>query len=79
MGRRGEAIARYQESLRADPDSAVTHNDLAYALLQEGRPDEAIAHCRRALDLRPDYPEARRNLEAALAAGPRPPQDSPAR
>ena len=61
-----EAIEEYGKALLADPNSAETHNNLAYALLQKGRPDEAVAHYRRALEIRPDYPEARRNLEEAL-------------
>jgi len=59
---------------------------LAVALLQAGQPEQAIAHCRRALELRPDYAEARRVLEAALLAkrqkaeaGAKGPADLPAR
>jgi len=40
--------------LATNPDSYVAHHNLGVALLEGGRPDEAIAHLKRALQLRPD-------------------------
>jgi Flp pilus assembly protein TadD len=36
------------------------------ALAQKGRTDEAISHLRKALQLQPDYEEAKRNLKVLL-------------
>ena len=38
------------------------HSDLAAALAQAGRRDEAIEHVRRALEIQPDHGPARQNL-----------------
>ncbi len=38
---------------------------LGFALLQAGRLDESIAHLQKALELKPDFVEARRSLELA--------------
>ena len=66
LGRRGEAVAVYQSSLRLDPTSAETWFKLGLAL-QDGRlPDRAEAAYRRALTLRPDLAEAHANLGVAL-------------
>ena len=50
----------------ASPTDAEAHNNLGVALHEQGRLDEAIAACRRALALRPDYAEAHSNLGVAL-------------
>jgi predicted O-linked N-acetylglucosamine transferase (SPINDLY family) len=50
------------------PDSPEVQNKLGIALREGGYLDEAIAACRRALELRPRFPEAQVNLGAALAA-----------
>ena len=39
------------------------------ALTSSGRNDEAIAHYRKALEIKPDYAEARKNLEMASGKG----------
>ena len=50
------------------PDDVELLNNLGAALQNASRFDEAIAHYERALALRPDYAEARKNLGGALHA-----------
>ncbi len=45
---------------------AVTENNLGSALQSDGRVDDAIAHYRRAIALRPEYAPAYSNLASAL-------------
>jgi tetratricopeptide (TPR) repeat protein len=47
---------------------AVTEHNLGAALQSDRRPDEAMAHYRRAIDLAPDYAPAYNNLASALRA-----------
>jgi tetratricopeptide (TPR) repeat protein len=47
---------------------AVTEQNLGAALQSDGRPDEAIGHYRRAIELQPDYAPAYNNLASALRA-----------
>lgn len=61
-GRLPEAIQRYEAALRLDPRSAVTHNNLAIALVQSGQSDAALAHLTRAVEIDPNYVDARNNL-----------------
>ncbi|HXG89638.1 MAG TPA: tetratricopeptide repeat protein [Vicinamibacterales bacterium] len=56
----------------ADSQRAITENNLGTALQDDGRPEEAVAHYRRALVLNPDYPPALNNLGTALRAAGRP-------
>ena len=48
------------------PDYLEAHCNLAGALAQTGRPQEAIEHYERALAINPNYPEAHNNLGAVL-------------
>ncbi|MCG8404392.1 MAG: tetratricopeptide repeat protein [Phycisphaerales bacterium] len=66
---RGEfesSIEAYLESLRLNRDSTV-HNNLGIALAQIGREEEAIAHCKAAIAMKPDWAEAHYNLGYVLA------------
>jgi tetratricopeptide (TPR) repeat protein len=47
---------------------AVTEHNLGAALQSDGRLDEAMAHYRRAIELRPDYAPAYNNLASTLRA-----------
>ncbi|KVC98789.1 hypothetical protein WI78_12130 [Burkholderia ubonensis] len=58
-------IALMQQSLVERPDASY-FNNLGNMLRECGRLDDAIAHYRRAVALRPDYPEAHNNLGNAL-------------
>jgi len=50
---------------RVDPESADVHNNLGAALASRGRVDEAADHFQQALDIRPAYADAERNLRQA--------------
>ncbi len=71
LGRFAEAIVEYEAVLRAKPDFAQAHNNLANVFVRlPERQAEAIAHYRAALALRPDYWEVHFNLGLVLAAEP---------
>jgi tetratricopeptide (TPR) repeat protein len=56
----------WTDTLAKNPNCWLAHNNLALILLQEGRWDEAIAHCQAALQLNPNFAEADNNLGIAL-------------
>src|SRR5262249_24185289 len=64
--------AALREALRLKPDFPGAHNNLAAALMDQGRSKEAEAACRTAIRLKPDFPEAHYNLGYALGAQGRP-------
>lgn len=68
LGRFAEAIVEYEAVLRAKPDFAQAHNNLANVFVRlPERQAEAIVHYRAALALRPDYWEVHFNLGLVLA------------
>jgi tetratricopeptide (TPR) repeat protein len=68
-----QAATWFRRSLRAEPRQPHVHNNLGNALLDLGRPDEAIKAYGEALGLQPSYGDARVNLGIAqLAAGDAP-------
>ena len=60
----GEEI--WKDVLARNPTSARAHNNLAAKLLDDGKVDEALVQCRRALALRSRYADAESNLGLAL-------------
>ncbi len=62
----GIELMRY--AIAAGGDDPNLHNNLGNALLSWGKIDEAIIHCRRAIELQPDFSEAIDNLGCALRA-----------
>jgi tetratricopeptide (TPR) repeat protein len=56
----------WMHALDCTSDNAVAHSALGNALLEEGRADEAILHCQKALQLIPDYVDAHNDLGCAL-------------
>jgi Flp pilus assembly protein TadD len=69
-GRFGEAIPHYEAALaEGSPDPDLYYN-LAYARIKTGSLADAVAAYREALRLKPDFAEARHNLE--LLEGTRP-------
>ena len=70
------AMKLYQATLEKNPDSSMAHNNLGFALLQAGRPQEAMGHFEQALRVTPDYFDARNNLGFALLEAGRPQEAS---
>ncbi len=68
LGRSGEALPHLEQALRLNPRRPETYNDLAITLAAQNRFDEALGYA-RALELRPDYSEARRNRGATGGTG----------
>ena len=60
-------LSIWQDTVDKVPGNAGAHNDLGNALAGRGQVDEAIAHYRKALEIKPDYAEAHNNLGMALA------------
>jgi tetratricopeptide (TPR) repeat protein len=52
-GQIADAVARYQESIAADPTFADAHSQLAVAFERQGRVDDAAAERVKAKDLAP--------------------------
>ena len=65
-GRWAEAIPQFRELARLDPQSAEAHRDLGAAYLRCSRYAEAAASLKRALDIRPSFEIALRDLLVAL-------------
>ncbi len=59
-----QAIALYREGLSLCPQDEVAHYELGRALADRGRYLEAEKEFETALDLRPDFTDARRQLES---------------
>ena len=56
-----QAIGAYREALRIDEDSehaASAETNLAYALWEYGRTEEALEHAERAVEIDPRFPQA---------------------
>jgi tetratricopeptide (TPR) repeat protein len=66
VGRKNEAIDRFETALALAPDRSDTHNDLGVALASMGRHAEAVPHFEQALTLQPDFATAHSNLGNAL-------------
>ena len=63
-GRFDEALVLIREALQLDPLSPDRHNSIAVLLAQTGMYGEAEASFRRALELDPEFVQARLNLDA---------------
>ena len=68
LGRLLEARRAYERARALDPRAAYVLNNLCYLSFLEGRPADAIAVCRDALDVDPRLTAARNNLALAYAA-----------
>lgn len=72
-GRYDEAVEKYEQLLAEGVHDPVLYYDLGNAYYQLGRRGEAVLMFKRALRLRPRWPEARRNLAIAHPSAPAPP------
>ena len=61
-GQYAEAVREIEEALRLVPDFPDLHNQLGLALGMSGERERSVAAFRRALELNPNYLEARLNL-----------------
>jgi tetratricopeptide (TPR) repeat protein len=66
QGRVPEAAALALQGVKARPDDALSHLDLASIHEQQDQLAEALEHTRRAVELAPDHPEARLRLASLL-------------
>jgi tetratricopeptide (TPR) repeat protein len=66
LKRKPQAIAAYEELLRAHPDHYWGHNDVGVLLAEEGKLDEAIAHFAAAIRIDPSAQAARNNHAQAM-------------
>jgi Flp pilus assembly protein TadD len=71
-GDRAGAAESFEALLRLDPNDIVAIDYLAWAALRHGKPDEAEARFRRAVEVQPDGPEGRRGLAHSLDAQKKP-------
>ena len=68
MGRAEEAVASYDEAIRADPGYALAHLDRGVALAGMGRTEEAVASYDEAIRCDPSLARAHHSRAGALAA-----------
>ncbi|HEX4054576.1 MAG TPA: tetratricopeptide repeat protein [Tepidisphaeraceae bacterium] len=68
MDRWQAAADAYEQAIRITPDDPVLYNNLASLYGSHGRPLRAIPLYRKALELNPDYADARTGLATALRA-----------
>lgn len=61
-----DVFTLYEATLARNPTSWVAHLNLGTALDDAGRPDEALPHLQRALELKPDFPETLNSLANVL-------------
>jgi tetratricopeptide (TPR) repeat protein len=54
-----------QELIRRHPNEPRAHNNLGLLLMKQGKTKEAIFHFTKALEIKPNFKQARLNLEAA--------------
>lgn len=74
-----DAIAAYQEVVRAEPDDAVAHYNLACVLETGGQFEAAIDHLQKAIELQPNYSDAHNGLAWLLSNCPDPRSRDPER
>jgi tetratricopeptide (TPR) repeat protein len=63
-GESARAITCFRRAIRASPERADAHFNLANALAAQHRRDEAILEYKEALRLKPDYWQAKQQLRA---------------
>ena len=71
QGRAGEAERAYEAFLKSHPDHGEALHGLGVLCLQSGRPEKAVAHLRRAVEVSGGSATIRNNLGVALCAARR--------
>lgn len=69
LGRKSEAGATMDATLARDPHDSVSHANMGWTKLEQGKRQEAMEHFREALRLDPDNDWARSGLVEAIKAG----------
>ena len=67
MGSWREAAFRFEKSVRIDPNNPAAHNNLGVAMESIWEFEMALAAYKRALELAPDNPRIRENLDRLQA------------
>lgn len=62
------AITTYRELIKRDPKNAIAYNNLGVVLEASGQRAEAVQSYRKALSLKPDYLEAKTNVDRLTTA-----------
>jgi tetratricopeptide (TPR) repeat protein len=62
----GDVESLYLATIARNPDCWMAHNNLAVALADRGRLDEATAHYQQAVKIKPDFAEGHYNLGVVL-------------
>ena len=57
-----------RKALELNPGYVEAHNDLGFALVQQGKIEEGVAHFNEAIRLNPDHAQAHENLGGVLAS-----------
>ena len=70
LGEFARAEVYHRAAVAKQPESDLLHSNLGYNLLLQGKPADAAAEFRRALEIAPQSAVARNNLGLALAADP---------
>lgn len=68
LGRGGEAGHTLDATLSRDPESAITHANMGWTLLERGGHRRALEHFREALRLDPEFEWAREGIVEAMKA-----------
>lgn len=63
-----DSISLWSDAIAKYPHYPVAYSNRASAYIEEGRPDEAIADCTRAIEITPEYAQAYFNRHAAYLA-----------
>jgi tetratricopeptide (TPR) repeat protein len=72
--RRAEAVAAFQEAVKAAPEWSVGHYELGSMLVEAGETGRGIAELEEALRITPGMPDARFDLSRALFSAGRIPE-----
>ncbi len=65
-------LSIWEDTVAKAPNNHRAHNNLGNVLVSCGRPQEAVAQYRKALEIKPDFAEAHNNLGNALTSCGRP-------